>query len=126
LTGTVTAASTTNPIAGRPQQCPAFAEPPLRISGDADRYYYRDGNDDHTQPGNLFRLLNIEQKQRLFGNIARHMTGVPKEIQLRQIRHFLRADPAYGMGVTQALNLDIREFMAKASGTQPSAPTLSP
>ena len=44
-------------------------------------------------------------------NIGRHMTGVPKEIQLRQICHFFRADPAYGMGVAKALQLDLREFM---------------
>ena len=43
------------------------------------------------------------------------MMGVPQEIQLRQICHFFRADPAYGMGVANALGLDIRDFIAKAS-----------
>ena len=99
---------------GGPQECPAFAEPPLKISGDADRYNHRAGNDDFTQAGNLFRLFTPEQKERLFGNIARHMTGVPREIQLRQICHFFRADAAYGLGVAKALNLDISEFLAKA------------
>ncbi|HEY0943998.1 MAG TPA: catalase [Opitutaceae bacterium] len=98
-----------------PKECPAAAEPPLRISGDAARYNHRDGNDDYTQAGNLFRLFDDTQKQRLFGNIARHMAGVPQEIQLRQICHFFRADPAYGLGVAQALGLDIREFVAKAN-----------
>jgi len=37
-----------------------YAEPPLPLHGDADRYNYRDGNDDYTQPGNLFRLFNAE------------------------------------------------------------------
>jgi catalase len=32
-----------------------------------------DGNDDYTQLGNLFRLMNTEQRERLFVNIARHM-----------------------------------------------------
>lgn len=97
-----------------PKECPAFAEPPLKLEGDADRYNHREGNDDYTQPGNLFRLFTPEEKERLFGNIARHMTGVPQEIQLRQICHFFRADPNYGLGVAKALNLDIREFMQKA------------
>src|SRR5688572_22234582 len=39
---------------GGPKECPAFAEPPLKISGDADRYSHRSGNDDYTQAGNLF------------------------------------------------------------------------
>ncbi len=99
---------------GGPQQCPAFAEPPLAIDGAAARYNHRDGNDDYTQAGNLFRLFDKGQRERLFGNIARHMASVPREIQLRQICHFFRADPAYGLGVAKALNLDISEFVAKA------------
>ena len=47
-----------------------YAEPPLPLDGDADRYNHRDGNDDTTQAGNLFRRFNAEQKQRLFDNIA--------------------------------------------------------
>jgi catalase len=54
-----------------------FAEPPLKISGDADRYNHRDGNDDYTQPGDLFRLMSAAQKQQLFQNIAEAMDGVP-------------------------------------------------
>jgi catalase len=99
-----------------PKECPAFAEPALSLSGDADRYNHRAGNDDYTQAGDLFRLFTSEQKERLFGNIGRHMTGVPREIQLRQICHFFRADPAYGLGVAKFLNLDLSEFMAKAGG----------
>ncbi len=97
-----------------PQQCPAFAEPPLALSGDAARHNHRDGNDDYTQVGNLFRLFDAEQRERLFGNIARHMAAVPLEIQLRQICHFFRADPAYGLGVAKILNVDLVEFLAKA------------
>jgi catalase len=96
---------------GGPQECPAFAEPPLKISGAAARYNHRDGNDDYTQAGNLFRLFDDAQRERLFGNIGRHMTGVPQEIQLRQICHFFRADPAYGLGVAKFLKLDLGEFM---------------
>jgi catalase len=96
---------------GGPTECPAFAEPPLRISGDAARHNHREGNDDYTQAGHLFRLFDAEQRERLFGNIARHMAGVPQEIQLRQICHFFRADPAYGLGVAKALGLDISAML---------------
>ncbi|GHB90681.1 catalase [Cerasicoccus arenae] len=88
-----------------PQEDPSVAEPPLRISGDADRYDHREGNDDYTQPGNLFRLFDDGQKQRLFNNIAEAMAGVPEEIIQRQLVHFHRADPAYAEGVARALGI---------------------
>ena len=90
---------------GGPKQDPAFREPPLKIKGDADRYDHRVGNDDYTQPGNLFRLFNAEQKARLFKNLAAAMQGVPVEIINRQLVHFYRADPEYGMGVARELGL---------------------
>src|SRR5712691_6017553 len=83
-----------------------YAEPPLPLHGDADRYNHRDGNDDYTQPGNLFRMFNAEQKQRLFDNIAAAMQGVPDEIKRRQVALFAKCDPAYGAGVARALKLD--------------------
>jgi catalase len=86
-----------------PAEDPSVTEPPLTISGDADRFNHRDGNDDYTQPGNLFRMFDDGQKERLFENIAAAMDGVPEEIQLRQLVHFHRADPAYGVGVAAKL-----------------------
>ena len=43
---------------GGPVQDKRFAEPPLKVSGDADRYDHNDGNDNYTQAGDLFRLMN--------------------------------------------------------------------
>ena len=37
------------------------------------------------------------------------MTGVPREIQLRQIVHFFRADPEYGAGVASGLGIRMAE-----------------
>jgi catalase len=88
---------------GGPVQDPSVKEPPLRISGDADRYDHRKGNDDFTQAGNLYRLMPKEERARLHAAIAGAMQGVPKEIVERQLAHFAKADPAYGEGVRQAL-----------------------
>ena len=90
---------------GGPVQDARFSEPPLRISGDAARYNHRDGNDDYTQPGDLFRLMTHEQQQRLFKNVAAAMAGVPGEIVQRQLVHFHRADPRYADGVARALGV---------------------
>ncbi|MEX2528644.1 MAG: catalase [Gemmatimonadota bacterium] len=90
-----------------PKEDASFAEPPLKISGDADRFNHRDGNDDYQQPGDLFRLLTQEEQGRLMDNIAEHMDGVPEEIQQRQLVHFYKADPAYGEGVAKRLGLEV-------------------
>jgi catalase len=88
---------------GGPVENKAYKEPPLKVCGDADRYNHRIGNDDYTQPGNLFRLLNHEQQARLCMNLAEAMQTVPQEIIDRQLAHFDKADPEYGNGVRKAL-----------------------
>jgi catalase len=82
-----------------------FREPPLKISGDADRYDHHEGNDDYTQAGDLFRLMTAAQRGRLIANIVAHMASVPCDIQLRQIEHFRKADPDYGNGVAEGLGV---------------------
>ena len=96
---------------GGPRQDPAFAEPPLKLSGAAARHDHRAGHDDYSQAGDLFRLMPPDAKLRLFGNIGRHMAAVPREIQLRQLCHFFRADPAYGLGVAKELGIDLAQHM---------------
>ena len=78
-------------------------EPPLKISGDADRYDHRDRNDDYSQAGALFRLMDGDQQARLMDSLAGAMQGVPDEIIARQIEHFAKADPAYGQGVADRI-----------------------
>jgi catalase len=97
-----------------PVQDERFGEPPLKISGDADRYNHRDGNDDYRQPGDLFRLMTPEQKDQLFHNYKAAMEGVPVEIVKRQIVHCYKADPQYGAGVAKALGIDFTPQMIAA------------
>jgi catalase len=91
---------------GGPVQDARFAEPPLKVSGDADRYDHRDENDYYTQPGDLFRLMRPDQQAQLFSNIATAMAGVPQEIIQRELVHFHRADPAYAAGAAKALGVE--------------------
>ncbi len=88
-----------------PVQTPRAAEPPLKISGDADRYDHRAGNDDYKQPGDLFRLMTPDEQGRLMDNIAEAMQGVSLDIVKRQIVHFYLADKAYGLGVADRMGL---------------------
>lgn len=49
-----------------PKQNPSYAEPPMPLGNvNSDRYEHRQGNDDYTQAGDLYRLMNSDQKQQL-------------------------------------------------------------
>ena len=88
---------------GGPHESSDYQEPPLPLSGNADRYDHRDGNNDYIQPRALFALFSTEQRLALFNNIAAAMKDVPKTIIDRQLEHFRLIDPAYGEGVRKAL-----------------------
>jgi len=89
-----------------PKADPAYNEPPLKISGDADRYEQKRGvADDYIQPGNLFRLMSRKQQRDLVKNIADSLGNVPERIQKKMVAHFRKADPDYGDGVEKALGL---------------------
>lgn len=90
---------------GGPTQNEDYREPPLKISGDADRYNHREGNDDYGQPRALFEMFDNAQRQRLFGNIAASMQGVPEEIVQRQLWHFYQIHADYARGVADALGV---------------------
>lgn len=88
---------------GGPVEDPSAKEPALSIGSVADRFDHREGNDDFTQAGDLFRVLSEEERNRLMDTIAGAMGGVPREILERQVEHFSKADPAYGAGIAQRL-----------------------
>jgi len=86
-----------------PVESPDMKEPPLAIGDVADRYNHRDGNDDFTQAGNLFRIMPGDEQDRLMDTIAGAMAGVPDDIVERQLGYFRQADPAYGDGIAKRL-----------------------
>jgi catalase len=77
------------------------------------RHDHRSDGDYYTQPGNLFRLMDEAAKQRLIKNIVGSLgNGVPRRIQELQVRHFHKADAAYGTGVAKGLGLNIEDVVA--------------
>ncbi|PRY06175.1 catalase [Paraburkholderia sp. BL25I1N1] len=80
----------------------SVAEPPLE-AGAVDRYDHREDTDYYSQPAQLFRLFDDEERSRLFGNIARAIQGVPQEIVERTLAHFEQIDPAYAGGVRDSI-----------------------
>ncbi|MGG0336156.1 catalase KatA [Priestia aryabhattai] len=77
------------------------------VSGFADSVAY-DHNDHYTQAGDLYRLLNEDERTRLVANIVEAMKPVEKEeIKLRQIQHFYKAAPEYGKRIADGLGLSV-------------------
>ena len=91
---------------GGPKEDPAYNEPPLKISGDADRYEQKRGvDDDYIQPGNLYRSMPSDEQDRLVNNIVSSLKNVSKEIQEKMASHFYKADKDYGEKVAKGLEL---------------------
>ncbi len=103
-TGNADAYYEPNSVDGAPREDKSFAEPPLKLSGAADRFDHREGNDDVSQPRALFNLFDDAQKQRLYSNIAEAMAGVPDAIIERQLALFAQVHPDYAAGVRAALD----------------------
>ncbi|WP_029420398.1 catalase [Alicyclobacillus macrosporangiidus] len=87
-----------------PVQVPDAAAPPLAVSGYATSHRYP--QDDHyTQPGDLYRLLDPQEKADLIDNIVASLKHARQDIQLRMIEHFRKADEEYGARVAEGLGL---------------------
>ncbi len=82
----------------------SFREPPLTLSVDSlGRFDHREGNDDYTQAGNLYRMMSEDKKSQLVNNIAGSLGGASSEIQDLMIPHFEKADSDYGSRVRKLL-----------------------
>jgi catalase len=93
---------------GEWQEQPEYREPFLALSGAGGSWNFREDDADYyTQPGKLFRLMSPGQQQVLFENTARAMGDAPELIKVRHIANCLKADPAYGKGVADALGIPL-------------------
>ncbi|MDO5043987.1 MAG: catalase [Coriobacteriia bacterium] len=90
---------------------PEVEEPPLKVEGDLGYYNFReDDNDYYSQPGEFFRNMSDDQKERLFMNTARDIKPAEDLIKRRHIAHAYFADPEYGKGLARAMEIDDMDF----------------
>jgi catalase len=88
-----------------PNSDATYKEPPLKLSpASLDRFDHREGNDEYAQPGNLFKIMNENQKRQLASNIAASLSGARQDIQKRMVPHFHKVNEEYGTLVEKALN----------------------
>ncbi|MCE7301458.1 catalase [Campylobacter coli] len=85
-----------------PKEDKSYLEPDLVLEGNAQRYAPLD-DDFYTQPRALFNIMNQNQKEQLFENIAASMEGVEEKIITRALGHFEKISPDYAQGIKKAL-----------------------
>ena len=102
-----------NTVSGAPQPSDQFNEPAWELGQTiVDRFDSTVDHDDFTQAGNLYRLFDDAEKDRLTTRLAGVLGDATKEIQMRQLCHFFRADPDYGARIATKLGVDVDAMMA--------------
>ncbi|USD38136.1 catalase [Ferrimonas sp. SCSIO 43195] len=86
-----------------PEQQPQYAEPPLAVDGNLDRFD-RFEEENVEQAGNLYRLMSDAQRQSLADTIAATLSQVTAPVQQRMLAQFADADADYGRRVAQAID----------------------
>lgn len=83
---------------------------PVLKGGEVYRYDFREEDSDYyTQAGMLYRAMTKDQQRVLFANTARNMGDSTLQIKHRHINNCYQADPDYGKGVAEALQIDIND-----------------
>jgi catalase len=101
-----------NSVAGAPLPNASYADPAWNLGQSiVDRYDSTVDHDDFTQAGNLYRMFDDGHRERLTSRIAGGLRQARREIQLRQLCHFARADADYGRRVAAKLGIDIDQVM---------------
>ncbi|MFC4891495.1 catalase [Pseudofrancisella aestuarii] len=86
-----------------PVEIPEYKEPPLEILGDID-YYDAQDEDNYSQVGDLYRLIDESQKNQLANNIAEGLIHATAEVQELMLEQFNKADRDYKVRVEKALS----------------------
>lgn len=91
-----------------------FAQPSLALHGEMNHYEPKDDKTDDCfyQAGNLYRLMNEEQKQVLAENTMRNMMGVTDNVKYRHAAHCFLADEDYGARICSVMKLDTKQAKA--------------
>jgi catalase len=99
-----------------PDVAPEFKDPSWDLGQTiVDRFDSTVDHDDYTQAGNLFRMFDDAHRDRLTTRIAGALGDATEEIQMRQLCHFFRADPDYGIRVAKKLGITIPAEMMQHS-----------
>ncbi|KAN0045057.1 hypothetical protein ACTA71_006585 [Dictyostelium dimigraforme] len=101
---------------GGPEPKPEFTQSKFEVKQFAARQPYIHPNDDFVQPGDLYRLMPEDAKSRFVSNLVGHMSGVTiKEIKVRAVSNFYKADKDLGARLCKGLGIDINDVIKFAA-----------
>ena len=98
---------------GGPTDDKKYIEPGLPLEGEAYNYNHREDKDYYTQPGDLYRLVPADEKERIHKNVAEAMDGIPENIKIRAVARFYQADENCGKSIASQLGIDIKAVLAE-------------
>ena len=91
-------------MAGEPAEAVQYAEPPMPLEQDAWLDIYDTQDDDNfSQAGELYRIMNESQKQQLVSNIADGLSQATADVQQAMFAQYDAADDDYGRRVKEAV-----------------------
>jgi catalase len=81
-------------------------ETPMNVYGQMIRSPYVHPNNNYEQPSVFWsKVLSDQEKTFLVENIVGHLKNAKKEIQIRQVGHFMKVDKVFGTRISQGLGL---------------------
>ncbi|WP_028608353.1 catalase [Paenibacillus harenae] len=95
-----------------PKDAPDYIDSYVPVQGMAGRQKI-DKTDDFTQAGERYRSLSEQQQANLIANVVGELKQTNDDIRLRAICNFFRADRTFGMKLSEALGVDIRQYIPK-------------
>lgn len=90
--------------------------PPLELENAAG--HYPQDNDFYTQPGDLYRLLPADEKDRLTSNFTAATADVPEPIRIRAIARFYQADEHCGKEMARKTQTDLKKILEEVKRQQ--------
>ncbi len=97
-----------------PKPAEKFHDPAWDLgSAIVDRFDSENDHDDFTQAGNLYRMFDDAERDRLATRIAGVLGQARDQVQMLQLCHFFRADEDYGKRVATKLGFDLNELMER-------------
>lgn len=90
--------------------------PPLELENAAG--HYPQDNDFYTQPGDLYRLLPADEKDRLTSNFTTATADVPEPIRIRAIARFYQADEHCGKEMARKTQTDLKKILEEVKRQQ--------
>ena len=115
-----------NSVTNTPKPNAVFADPAWNLGqATVDRFDSTLDHDDYTQAGNLYRMFDDGERDRVTSRMAGGLRQAREAIQHLMLCHFFRTDPDFGRRMADKLKVDVTQIQHDVMGTRDSEPVLA-